>query len=84
MLLDKVSFTLGKCLSVFGYVAILSTGTHELEEILKECDEFILSFAVGEEEREEDGEVTGSDHDIFGEFFRHVSGVPGVFGYILN
>lgn len=43
---------------------MLAASCKELEDILKECNEFVFSLAVSEEEGEEYGEVA-SPHDYF-------------------
>jgi hypothetical protein len=45
---------------------MLSTSAEKLEEVLEQCDEFVLALAVGEEEGEEDGEVAGAYEYLFG------------------
>jgi hypothetical protein len=45
-------------------IAMLTASSEELEEILKESDEFVFSFAVCQEEREEDGEVARSYYQL--------------------
>ncbi len=48
---------------------MFAAGSEELEEILEKCDEFILSFAIGQEEGEEDGEVARPDYQLAGKVF---------------
>lgn len=48
---------------------MLAAGGEELEEILEEGDEFVFSFTISEEKREEDGEVAGSDDELACEVF---------------
>ena len=67
-----------------GDVAVFAASAGEFEEILKECDEFVLALAVGEEEGEEDGEVAGADEDFLGDFFCEIFGVDCVLGQILG
>lgn len=57
---------------------MLSACAEELEEILEQCDEFIFSFAIGEEEGEEYGEVACPKDYFFGDFFGYFAGVLGV------
>ena len=54
---------------------MLSADRDELEEVLKESDELVFSFAVGEEDREEDGEVAGAEEDLLGYFFGELAGL---------
>ena len=84
MLLCKDRNTFGECFSILRNVAVLTAGTHELKEILEESNELVLSFAIGKEEGEENWEVTGSDHYIFGELFCDVGGMLGTIGEVLD
>lgn len=43
---------------------MLATGACEFEQVLEQRDEFILAFAVCQEQGEEDREVTGPDEDL--------------------
>lgn len=51
---------------------------------MEQGQQFIFSFAVGEEQAEEDAEIAGSDQDIFGDLFSDVGGIFGMSGYILD
>jgi len=51
---------------------------------LKECEKFILAFAIGKEEREVYGEVTGADKDFFGDFFSEIFSADCIWGQILE
>ena len=65
-------------------VAMFSAGACEFEQILKECEEFILAFAVGKEGREEYGEVAGADKDFFGDFFGEIFSADCILGQIFE
>lgn len=48
---------------------MLPTQAEELEEVLEEGEEFILSLAVRQKEGEEDGEFARSNHYLAGYLF---------------
>lgn len=63
---------------------MLAAGREELEEILEESDELVLAFAIGEEEREEDGEIAGADDQLTREVFCQLGCGPRVVGEVLE
>lgn len=63
---------------------MLATGTSELEEILEECKELILAFAVGQEQRQKDREIASPYEDLLRDFLCKIFGAEGVLGQILK
>ena len=56
------------------------TGRKELEQILKQSYELILSFGVGQEKGKKYREVARPDEDLLGEFLGIVFGFSGMIG----
>ena len=57
---------------------MLATSAKKLEEVLEERNELVLALAVGEEEREENGEVAGTHHDLLGDLLCQLASHPRV------
>lgn len=53
---------------------MFAAGACEFEQVLEQCDELILAFAVCQEQREEDREVTRPDEDLLCYLFCEVFG----------
>lgn len=65
-------------------VTVFSAGSTKLKEILKECEELILTFTVGQEEGEEDGEVTGFQEDLLSQILCEFTSKNGTLMNILK
>lgn len=53
---------------------MLAACSGELEQILEQGDKFIFAFAIGQEEREENGEIASTDEDFFSDLFGELTG----------
>lgn len=51
---------------------------------MEEGQQFILTFAVGQEEREKYRKIAGADEDVLGDFLCYVAGILGVSGNVLD
>lgn len=63
---------------------MFATGTCKLEEILKEGDEFVFAFAVGQKQWEKDGEVARPNEDFFGDLFSEIFSAYCILGQIME
>lgn len=71
-------------LGILRDVAVLAAGAGELEEVLKEGDELVLAFAIGQEERKENGEVASAYEDFFGEILGELASEYCALGDVLQ
>jgi len=63
---------------------MFATGTSKFKQVLKQCDELIFAFAVGQKQREEDREVAGTDEDFFSDLLRKVFGRNGILCQVME